>query len=73
MPYLNITLATFVCSVLYPCMNITIVHVHMYMYMYNESTKVQTLGAIPGHVPSEHALMKRVFEKVHALIKCRCN
>ena len=36
------------------------------------NTKVQTLGAIPGR-QSEHALMKRVFEKVHTLIKCTCN
>ena len=43
------------------------------------STKVQTLGAIPGRVyrprcvPSEHALLKRVLEKAQWLIKCRCN
>ena len=33
-----------------------------------KSTKVQTLSAIPG-LPSEHTLMKRVFEKAHTLIK----
>ena len=40
-----------------------------------KSTKVQTLNAIPGRAvcQSEHALMKRVFEKAHALIKCTCN
>ena len=40
----------------------------------NESTKVQTLGAIPSHsVCQSRQGTKRVFEKVHALIKCRCN
>ena len=49
--------------------------IYVYTYTMNESTKVQTLGAIPGRAvcQSEHTLMKRVFEKAHTLLKCTSN
>ena len=52
-------------------------HVHVQVHCRVHVTMKPLAQYLAGHAGavcrSEHALMKRVFEKAHALIKCMCD